>query len=123
MSSKSSVQSVRPPSIPSEQEGGPDAAVAERRGRGGECHQMVNQRSEPVFPVGKRDDVEEVAKGDELTCTPFGRKNKRTSRLVCPQSTSQRGLSIWTIALVIFRFVLGASTASKVADASSGTAA
>ena len=76
MSSKSSVQSVRPPSIPSEQEGGPDAAVAERRGRGGECHQMVNQRSEPVFPVGKADDVEEVAKGDELTCTPCGEEEQ-----------------------------------------------
>ena len=52
-----------------------------------------------------------------------GKKSKRMFWLACPRSISQRGLSFWTIAWVIFRFVLGASTALKVAGASLGTAA
>ena len=122
MSSKSSVQPVRPPSIPSEPEGGPDAAAAEWRGRGDKCHQSCAQQPGPVFPVGKADDVEEVAENDELICAPCGEEEQADVSSCLPSVYQPTRSEYLDHCVSHFRFVLGASTAS-VADASSRTAA
>ena len=71
MSSKNPVQSVRPPSIPSDSEGGPVAAVG-TQGREDKLHHGDCRQPGPVFPIGKGEGSEDNIGEDELICSPCG---------------------------------------------------
>ena len=86
---------------------------------------IIDECQRPYFRWG-RSTAEELLMMTTMICfvrLATAKKSRQPCQLFYLQYISLHIPSIWITALRISRFVLGVSTASKVADASSGTAA